>query len=352
MKLVPLGRSGLNVSEICLGTMTWGKQNTEAEAHEQMNYAVEQGINFFDTAELYAVPPEQETQGLTEEYIGTWFKARGKRDDIILATKATGKMMGKGIPWIRNSEGVSGPNLKDALEGSLRRLQMDYVDLYQLHAPTRQYPHHGKHWAGMLDFQDTTTQAEVDHFCEILETLTAFVKDGKVRHVGLSNDTAWGVMKYLHLSEVKDFVRITSLQNEYSLLYRVDEVYLGETCLREDIAYLPWSPLGGGMISGKYIGGARPKGSRWSLDNRPLQRDTEHAMAAVRAYMDVADKYGLDVCQMAIAFTLTRSFVTSTIIGATSMEQLKTNIAAADVTLSDEVLADIDAVFHRYPMPF
>ncbi len=353
MKYKKLGQTDIEVSEICLGTMTWGKQNTESEAHEQMDYAVEQGINFFDTAEMYAVPPEEHTQGLTETYIGNWFKARGKRDDIILASKATGKMMGRGLPWIRDSQGLNGPNLREALEGSLNRLQMDYIDLYQLHAPNRPYPHHGRHWAGDIDFtQSPSTQQEVDEFCDILETLSGFVREGKVRAIGLSNDTAWGVMKYLHLSEVKDFVRLTSIQNEYSLLYRVDEVYLGEVCVREDVAYLPYSPLGGGMISGKYMNGARPKGSRWSLDNRPLQRDTPTAMAAVRTYMNIADKHGLDVCQMALQFVTTRPFVTSNIIGATSMEQLKRDIASVDVELTDKIMADLDAAYKNYPIPY
>ncbi len=353
MEYNKFARTDLKVSEICLGTMTWGNQNTETDAHAQMDYAIEQGINFFDTAEMYAIPPQAETQGLTETYIGNWFKARGKRDDIILATKATGKMLGNGIPWIRNAEGLNAQNLEHALEGSLKRLQMDYVDLYQLHAPNRGYPHHGKHWGGTIDFtKDTTTQKEVDEFCEILETLTSFVKSGKVRHIGLSNDTAWGVMKYIHLSEVKDFVRLSSIQNEYSLLYRVDEVYLGETCVREDVAYLPYSPLAAGSLSGKYLDGARPEGSRWSLDNRPNQRDTENAMAAVREYIAIAEKYGLDVCQMALQFVTKRSFVTSNIIGATSMEQLKRDIGSKDIKLTDEILEDIDRVYKKYPMPY
>ncbi len=353
MKFNQLGQTNLKVSEICLGTMTWGKQNTESEGHEQMDYAVSQGINFFDTAELYAVPPEEKTQGLTETYIGNWFKERGNRSDIILASKATGKMGGSGLPWIRNGEGLNKANLEDALEGSLKRLQTDYIDLYQLHAPNRSYPHHGKHWGGMIDFTtDTNTQKEVDEFCDILETLTGFVKDGKIRHIGLSNDTAWGMMKYLSLSDTKNFVRLTSIQNEYSLMYRVDEVYIGEVCVREDIAYLPYSPLAGGSISGKYLDGARPAGSRWSLDNRPNQRDTETAQKAIRSYIKVAEKHGLDVCQMALQFVTQRPFVTSNIIGSTSMEQLKRDIGSKDVVLNDEIMADIDAVYKQYPMPY
>lgn len=348
MKYKKFARTDLSVSEICLGTMTWGKQNTEADAHEQMDYAVTQGVNFFDTAELYAVPPEQHTQGLTETYIGNWFKARGNRTDIILATK----IAGPGLPWIRKAAPISGAEIKAALEGSLKRLQTDYVDLYQLHWPNRPYPHHGRHWGGMIDLKAIDTQREVDNFTEILETLTSFVKEGKIRHVGLSNDTAWGIMKYLQLAETKGLVRMASVQNEYSLLYRGDEVYVGEVCVREDVAYLPYSPLGGGMISGKYLNGARPAGTRWSLDTRPLQRDTKTAEEAIRAYMAVADKHGLDICQMANQFVTTRPFVTSNIIGATTMEQLTSNIASKDVVLSKDVLDDIHAVYKKFPMPY
>ena len=343
MKQNPLGRSGINVSEICLGTMTWGKQNTEANAHEQMDYAVEQGINFFDTAELYAVPPQKETQGLTEQYIGNWFKARGKRDDIILASKCTGP----GLPWIRNGAAISGAEIQKALEGSLTRLQTDYIDLYQLHWPNRPYPHHGRHWGGMINHHARDTQQEIDNFTDILQTLTDLVKQGKIRHIGLSNDSAWGIMQYVGLSNQHGFTRVASVQNEYSLLYRVDEVYVGEVCVREDVAYLPYSPLAGGSISGKYLDGARPVGSRWSLDNRPNQRDTATAQDAIRAYMAVAKKHGLDVCQMALQFVTQRPFVTSNIIGATSMEQLK-----CDIVLTNEVMADIDAVYKRYPIPY
>jgi aryl-alcohol dehydrogenase-like predicted oxidoreductase len=204
----------------------------------------------------------------------------------------------------------------------------------------------------MIDLHAVSTEAEIESFTDILETLTSFVREGKIRAIGLSNDTAWGIMKYVGLSNQHKFTRIASVQNEYSLLYRVDEVYVGEVCVREDVSYLPYSPLGGGMISGKYLNGARPAGARWSLDSRPLQRDTQTAQQAIRAYMDVARKHGLDVCQMALQFVTKRPFVTSNIIGATSMEQLKSDIASIDLVLTPEIMRDIDAVYKQYPIPY
>jgi len=320
MKFSKLGKTGLDVSRVCLGTMTWGEQNTEAEGHEQMDYAVERGINFFDTAELYAVPPREETYGKTEEIIGTWFEKSGKRQDIILATKT--------------------------------RLRTDYVDLYQLHNPNRINAHFIRHWAGTMDFKETTTEREIEEFIEILETMNDLKKTGKIRHFGISDDSPWAMMTYLKLSETHNLPRIESIQNEYSLMKRNDQNYLSEVCFREDVAYLPWSPLSAGMISGKYLDGKRPEGSRWSLDSRPNGRDSETSQNAVRGYMEVAKKHGLDVCQMALKFVDMQNFVTSTIIGATSMEQLKSNIDAFDIELSAAVLADIDKVYRKYPMPY
>jgi aryl-alcohol dehydrogenase-like predicted oxidoreductase len=355
MKYNQLGKTDIKVSHVCLGTMTWGCQNSENDAHDQMDYAVEHGINFFDTAELYAVPPEEHTQGLTEQYIGNWFEKTGKRDDIILASKATGKMMGNGIPWIRNSEGLNRKNLQDAIDGSLKRLKTDYIDLYQLHAPNRPYPHHGKHCANKIDFTKTDGAAETDMFLEILETLNEFKQAGKIRAFGLSNDTTWGIMKYLELSKTHNLPRISSIQNEYSLMYQHDDPYVVEACVHENVAYLPWSPLAAGSLSGKYLNGARPEGTRWKYENamgRPNQRDTDTAADAIRAYINIADKYGLDICQMALAWCYQKEFVTSTIIGATSMDQLKSNIAAKDITLSEDCLNDLIGVYQQYPVPF
>jgi len=350
MKYNKLGNTDMAVSHVCLGTMTWGCQNTEDQAHEQMDYAVQKGINYFDTAELYAIPPEKETQGLTEKYIGTWFAKTGKRNDIVLASKACGN----GFDYIHDGVKLGRKKIETALDESLSRLQTDYIDLYQLHWPQYPYPHHGRHHAGDIDFTQIDTAKETDRFIEILETLNDAIKAGKIKAFGLSNDTPWGVMKYLELAKTHNLPRVESVQNEYSLLYRHDEPYLAEVCVHENVAYLPYSPLAAGSISGKYLGGARPEGSRWSLgkDNRPNQRDTPAANQAVQAYIDVAKKHGYDVCQMALAFCYQQPFVTSTIIGATTMEQLKSDIDAKDLMLSDDCLKDIQDVHNKFPVPY
>lgn len=349
MQYSKLGSSGLNVSRVCLGTMTWGNQNNEAEGHAQMDYAVTKGINFFDTAEMYAVPPSAETYGKTEEIIGTWFKKRGKRDDIILASK----IVGPGQPWVRQGKNwLDRVNIAAAIDASLKRLQTDYIDLYQLHWPNRSVPRMGNNHAGAIDYTKADTARETDNFIEVLGALSEAITAGKIRLVGLSNESAWGIMNYVSMAEMHNLPRMTSIQNEFNLTKRSDDPFIAEVCVREEVAYLPWSPLAGGMLSGKYLNGARPKGSRWAIDGRPLHRDTAQANAAVKEYMDVAKKHGLDVCQMALKFCDMQSFVTSTIIGATSMEQLKTDIAAFDVVLSPEVMADIDSVYRKYPIPY
>ncbi len=348
MEYRKLGRTGLDVSVICLGTMTWGCQNTEAEGHEQMDYALTQGVNFFDTAEMYAIPPSPDTCFKTESIIGSWFADRKNRDKVILATK----IAGPGMPWIRDGRNIiNRENILQALEGSLTRLQTDYIDLYQLHWPNRGGYSFGRHWnfaPGQMDRQEVE-----DNFLEVLEALDNLVKEGKVRHIGLSNETAWGTMRWLGIAEKHGLPRMASIQNEYSLLYRLYEPELVEVTAYEDIGLLAWSPLATGMISGKYLDGKRPEGTRWAFGTeRYTYRDTPNASEAVRAYISIAEKYGLDVCQMALAFVNRQPFVTSNIIGATSMEQLKTNIASIDVTLDSDVLADIDAVRRQYPMPY
>lgn len=353
MKFSKLGRTGIDVSRVCLGTMTWGQQNSEAEAHEQMDYAVSRGVNFFDTAEVYAVPTSQATQGKTEEYIGAWFQKTKKRKDIVLATK----VVGVGVPWIRGGEPLSGKSVREAIDGSLKRLQCDYVDLYQLHWPNRPFPHFGKNHAGKIDFAKENTAKIEDNLLDILTALGDIVKAGKVRFVGLSDDSSWGIMKYLELAEKHNLPRMQSIQNEFSLLNRSDDPYVAETCVREDVAYLPWSPLAVGMLSGKYANGVVPEGTRWDHEKRVRNdfdsfRNNDMAHAAVAEYIGVAKKHGLDVCQMALKFVDMQSFVTSTIIGATKMEQLKANIDAFDLTLSDDVLADINAVYHKYPIVY
>ncbi len=346
MKYKKLGRTDLDVSLICLGTMTWGRQNTLEDGHMQMDYALDQGVNFFDTAEMYAVPPNPDTYGKTEEIIGHWFAARGNRDQVVLASK----IAGPGMPWIRQGQNkIDKKNIGLALEASLRRLQTDYIDLYQLHWPNRGSYHFGQQWGFAPDFERAKVQ---DNFLEVLETLDSFIQAGKIRHVGLSNETAWGVMSWLRVARENSLPRMVSIQNEFNLLCRLFEPDLQEIAVTEDCGLLAWSPLATGMLSGKYLDKARPKGSRWSIEERPLHRDTPQAALAVRAYMDVAEKHGLDVCQMALAFVNSRPFVTANIIGATTMEQLKSNIASIDVSLSPECLRDIEAVRRTFPMVY
>lgn len=339
-----LGRTDLRVSAICLGTMTWGRQNTEAEGHEQMDYAVEQGVTFWDTAEMYAVPTSAETQGRTEEIIGTWFLSRGKRDRIILASKVIGR--GDNFPYIRGGQSrLDRANILAALDASLGRLRTDYVDLYQLHWPDRISNRFGQrgyvHWPE----EDRTP------LLETLSVLDECIKSGKVRCVGLSNETPWGLTSFLKLSETHRLPRVVSIQNAYNLLNREFETGLAEIAIREDCGLLAYSPIGAGTLTGKYLNGVVPPGTRRALDHRASRYVTVNADSATAAYVDLAKTHGLDPAQMAIAFTLQQPFLTSSIIGATSMVQLKTNIDAARLTLSQEVLKGIESIHERYPNP-
>ncbi|MEM7651030.1 MAG: aldo/keto reductase [Pseudomonadota bacterium] len=347
MKYKKLGRTDIDVSLICLGTMTWGVQNTEAEGHEQMDYALDQGVNFWDTAEMYAIPPKAETYGKTEEIIGTWFVAnKEKRGDVVLASK----IAGPGLGWVRGGDyKIDRANILEAVEGSLKRLQTDYIDLYQLHWPNRGSYHFSQHWRYDPQFDREEVEA---NFIEVLETFDELIQAGKIRHIGLSDETAWGTMKYLELAEKHNLPRMQSIQNEYSLTCRLFEPDFSEVAIAEDCGLLAWSPLAAGMLSGKYLDGARPEGTRWTLLSSKPARDTEQANEAVRQYMEVADKHGLDVTQMALAFVNSRSFVTANIIGSTRMEQLKSNIASVDLELSDDVLRDIESVYKDYPIPY
>lgn len=337
-----LGRTDLQVSVICLGTMTWGEQNTEAEGHAQMDYAVEQGINFFDTAELYAIPPRPETQGSTERIIGTWFKARGNRDKIILASKVCGR---GGNTWFRDDKSptrVTRKQIHEAVEKSLKRLQTDYIDLYQLHFPERPMP-----WGSNPTRFDAAAYQPADDETSIPEQLDAFgelVKAGKIRHLGLSNESAWGTMRFVTDSEARGTPRVQSIQNTYSLLNRTFETALAEVALHENVGLLAYSPLAQGFLTGKYLDGARPAGARTTLFDRGQRYQTAGTEDAIKRYIAVAREAGLDPAQMALAFVNGRSFVTSNIIGATSMEQLRTDIASIDVKLSPDVVAQIDAV--------
>ena len=346
MKYKKLGRTDIDVSLICLGTMTWGRQNTEAEGHEQMDYALDQGVNFWDTAEMYAIPPTAETYGKTEEIIGTWFAKTGRREEVVLATK----IAGPGLGWVRGGENIiDRKNILEAVESSLQRLQTDYIDLYQLHWPNRGSYHFSQHWNYKAVFE---REAVEENFIEVLETLDECIRAGKIRHIGLSDETEWGTMKYLELAEKRSLPRMQSVQNEYSLTCRLFEPGFGEIAIAEDCGLLAWSPLAAGMLSGKYLDGARPDGTRWTLLSSKPARDTAQANEAVKRYIAVANKHGLDVTQMALAFVNSRPFVTANIIGATPMEQLKSNIASIDIDLSNDVLEDIEAVYKDFSIPY
>jgi len=345
MQYRPLGRTGLQVSVIGLGTMTWGRQNTEAEGHAQMDLALDHGVSFWDTAEMYAIPPIAESYGRTEEIIGTWFKSRGKRDQVVLATKAVGAVNG-GFPWIRGGTAkLDRANLTAAVDASLKRLQTDVIDLYQLHWPDRVTNRFGQRVYAHKPQHDGTPLAET------LAVLGDLIRAGKIRHIGLSNESPWGVMTCLKLAETQGLPRIASVQNAYNLLNRTYEGGLAEIGLREDVGLLAYSPLGAGTLSGKYLGGAVPPGTRRAIDHRKSRYETPNADAATAAYLEVARRHGLSPTQMAIAFVARQPFVASALIGATNMEDLKSNIGALDVALGEEILKEIDAVHARLPDP-
>jgi aryl-alcohol dehydrogenase-like predicted oxidoreductase len=346
MKFRSLGRTGLNVSAICLGTMTWGTQNSEAEAHEQMDYAIDQGVNFFDTAEMYPTNPvSAKTQGDTERFIGSWLKKRGRHDDIIIASKISGP----GRDWVRGGEPMSAAAVARALDGSLQRLGIDCIDLYQLHWPNRGAYHFRESWTYDPSRQDRDRVG--DELLDVLRGLDDAVKAGKIRHVGLSNETCWGTARYLELAEREGLPRMQSIQNEYSLMHRLFDLDLAELAHHEQVGLLAYSPLAAGLLSGKYQGDVTPKGTRREATPDLGGRMTPRALEVVAEYLAIAEKHNLDPCQMALAFCLTRPFMTSVIIGATSMTQLKTDIAAVDLELGDEVLKDIQAVYRRFPVP-
>lgn len=345
MKQNLLGRTGISVSEICLGTMTWGTQNTEAEAHEQMDYAIENGVNFFDTAELYPTTPvSAETQGRTEEYIGSWFEKTGRRDQVVLATKVAGS----GRDYIRGGRDIDASAIREAVDTSLKRLKTDYIDLYQIHWPNRGTYHFRGAWGFDASGQDTKrTLAEIT---EKLDTLGELVKAGKIRAIGLSNESAWGTQKYIDIAAAHGLPRVATIQNEYNLLYRSFDLDMAEVAHHEDVGLLAYSPLAAGLLTGKYQNGACPAGSRGSINSNLGGRLQPLQEAPVKAYLELAAAHGIDPAHLAIAFCLTRPFMASAIIGATTMDQLKTDIAAADVVLSEEVLKGIAAIHRQYPM--
>lgn len=342
MEYRTLSHTELKVSLICLGTMTWGQQNTEGQAHEQMDYAIAEGVTFWDTAEMYPVPPMAETQGRTEQYIGTWLKKTGRRKDVILASKVTGP----GFGYLRGGTRLDRKSVLSACEDNLRRLQTDYIDLYQVHWPQRPTNYFGK--LGYEHAEPTPNDVPIE---ETLGALDELVKQGKVRHVGVSNETPWGLHEYLRVSREKKLVRIASIQNPYSLLNRSFEVGLAEFAHRENIGLLAYSPMAFGVLSGKYLGGKRPPDGRVTLFARFSRYSNPQADAATQAYVELARQHGLDPAQMALAYVNSRPFVTSTIIGATTMEQLRSDIASEQVKLSKDVLAGIEAIHKRYTIP-
>ena len=342
MNYKKLGNTDINVSTICLGTMTWGEQNTQIEAFEQMNYSLDNGVNFWDTAELYAVPPKAETYGHTETIIGNWFEKTKKRKDVILASKVGGPSR----KYMRNGENsFTGKNLEDALHGSLKRLKTDYIDLYQLHWPERNVNNFGK-----LGYEHK--ENDWNKFEDVLENLKKFIEQGKIRYVGLSNETPWGVMNYLQLAKDKSLPRMMAIQNPYSLLNRSYEVGLAEVSIRENIGCLAYSPLASGYLSGKYRNKQFPKGSRMERDFDFWTRYRKPNMEnAVEDYYKISQKFELDMSQMSIKFCEVQDFMTSVIIGATTMEQLKTNVESVKVNLDSEVIKEINNVQKKYPNP-
>ncbi|KFC62007.1 Oxidoreductase, aldo/keto reductase family [Devosia sp. LC5] len=342
MKLKPLGRTELRVTEICLGTMTWGSQNTEAEGHAQIDMALEAGVNFMDTAELYAVPGSAQTSGRTEEIIGNWFANSGKRDQWILASK----IGGGGSSFIRNGARADGASIRIALEQSLTRLKTDRIELYQIHWASRGSYNFDGSWTYAPHTQDSADV--LDNIGDMLETLGALVKEGKIAHAGVSNETTWGIGQWLAIAGARNLPRLVSVQNEYNLLRRHFDLDLAELSHHEQVGLLAYSPLAGGLLTGKYFDGVVPPGSRADYQ-KGFWRLNPHSEAAAKDYVELARQHGLDPAQLAIAFALTRPFMTSVIIGATSTDQLANAIGAANLTLSPEVLTAIEAIHRRWP---
>ena len=346
MKLHKLGDSDLMVPLVCLGTMTWGQQNTETEAHAQLDYAVdERGTVFIDTAEIYPIPPTPEKQGLTETYIGNWIAKRGKREDLVLATKVSPAPLVTSRPTGRDAR-LDKKSIREAIDGSLQRLQTDYVDLYQVHWPERPIDKFGVR--GYQHDADPQSHTSIE---ETLTALSELVDEGKIRHIGLSNENAYGVSEYLRLAREKGLAKIVSIQNQYSLLNRKYESAVAEICHKNGVGLLAYSPLSAGTLSGKYLDGAKPKGARMSHAPRSSHYNSDAVQEPTRRYVELAEKHGLDPSQMAIQFAASREFMGSVIIGATSLDQLKIDIDAFDTKLSSDVLQEIDQIYQAFPDP-
>ncbi|MGQ0828360.1 MAG: NADP(H)-dependent aldo-keto reductase [Bacteroidota bacterium] len=342
MKYNFIPNTQLNVSRICLGTMTFGEQNTEAEAHQQLDYSVERGINFIDAAEMYPIPRNEKTQGRTEEYIGNWLQKTGKRKDIIIATKITGP--DRSLSHIRDPLNFSKEQINEAVNGSLKRLKTDYIDLYQLHWPERKNQRFGIRY-----YQFDPNEQWKNNFHSVLQSLDELIKSGKIRHIGISNETPWGVMRFLEESKKHGLPRMVSIQNAYSLLNRTFEHGLSEICLRESLGLIAYSPLAFGILSGKYHRNEKTEKARLTLFPQFARYKTENAKQAVAAYCQLADNHGLVPAQIALAYIKDKPFLSSYIIGATSMVQLKENIESINVQLDKEIIVEIEKIMELYP---
>jgi aryl-alcohol dehydrogenase-like predicted oxidoreductase len=347
MKMKPLGRTGIMVSELCLGSMTWGTQNTEAEGHAQMDCALDFGVNFIDTAEMYPVNPiSAETIGDSERVIGTWLAGRKTRDDVVIATKVSGANGG----FVREGRGYDGPTILEVVEQSLERLQTEYIDLYQLHWPNRGSYMFRQNWT--YDPSGQNRAETMAHMEDVLRAMETVIGSGKVRSFGLSNESCWGTSQWLRLSDEMGLPRVATVQNEYSMLCRLYDTDMAEMSVNEDVGLFAFSPLACGLLTGKYVGDVTPERSRRTLSPELGGRLTPNVWPAVEAYQDIAKRHGLDFSQMSLAWCLTRPFMCSAIFGATKMDQLKTALGSVDVTLSDEVIAEIDAAHMVHPMPY
>jgi aryl-alcohol dehydrogenase-like predicted oxidoreductase len=342
MKYTIIPNTNLSISKICLGTMTFGEQNTESEAHEQLDYAISRGINFIDTAEMYPIAARKETLGSTERFIGSWIKNRGKRDDLVIATKIAGP--NRGMEYIRQPLDFSAKSINEAVDLSLKNLQTDYIDLYQMHWPERVMNMFGKR--GLTEI-DTNWK---ENIAEVLSVYDKLIKAGKIRYIGVSNEAPWAVMKFISESEKHNLPRIVTIQNPYSLLNRLFEVGLTEVCMREKIGLMAYSPLGFGILSGKHLNGAQPN-SRIRLFPQFTRYTSENATKATKLYQELVHSQGLTLTQMALAFVQQQQFVMSTIIGATSLQQLKENIDTHEIVLSEEILKEIEKIHEMIPNP-